>query len=370
MKSFLQEKYHLKTNPFGERVDPQAPMAGRKREERLWTDIINRRKGERGNSLNFIVGDYGTGKTLTLYTIKKQTEEDTKILPLYLKFLPEDPIQKFGLDFIQRIFKNELPLQRIKGKCPKDFDKIFPETGLVLKKFLANDALAQIYIKGERSLTAKELRELGAKKRVASTDVAKDYLLAFLYLLKSAGIETLLLLIDEVEYVFSQMRGAKIALVFNALRDLYDLPQSPRHTYQSQLSNIIFFFAISQSGWNKLTDLEKRERTQGGPIQPLLSRLEKEILLKPLDNKETNDLITLRLSLNRVQVRYEDDPLIPFTEGFVKYVFKLTRGLPREIVERCDYVLGDGLRDSVSLLTENYAKKVFESHGLSTQSSS
>lgn len=367
MKPFLEEKYHLKTNPFGERVDPTAPMAGRKAEQELWTKIINDRKGQKGNSLNFIVGDYGSGKTLTLFKIKEDVEKGEEILPLYLKFLPEDPIQKFGLDFIQRIFKNDLPFTRIKSKCPKHFDEMFPETGSVLKKFLDNDYLAQIYVKGERQLTVKELRELGARRKLASTEVAKDYLLALLYLLKFAGIDTLLLLIDEVEYVFSQMRGAKIALVFNTLRDIYDLPQTSKHLDRHQPSNIIFFFAVSQAGWIKLTDLEKKEARQGGPIQPLLDRRGEVIILEPLNQRETSDLISLRLKYNRTSKKYANEPLIPFTKEFVTYVFELTHGLPREIVERCDYVLLDGLRDHLSLLTDNYARKVFESHGLPTE---
>ncbi len=135
---------------------------------------------------------------------------------------------------------------------------------------------------------------LGARRKLATTEVAKDYLLALLYLLRRARLLTLLLLIDEVEYVFSQMMGAKVANVFNTLRDLYDLPQSPRALEFGQpLANVIFFFGISRAGWTRVNDLEKREQRRGGPIQPFLDRKEEVIELQPLDLADARELIDI-----------------------------------------------------------------------------
>jgi len=366
--SFLKSKYRLKRDPFASRVDLTAPMADRKDEQRRWAEVIDRRKGLSGNSLNFIVGDYGLGKSYTLYQIGEQFKRDKEILRLYLKFLPEDTVQRFGLDFIMRIFRGLQP-KSIPARLPKgSFDKVatlFPDIAIVLEKYLSDDELAIAFLRGDRPLTTTELRNLGARRKLASTEVAKDYLLALLYLLRRARILTLLLLVDEVEYVFSQMTGAKIANVFNTLRDLYDLPQSPQALEFGQpLANIVFFFGISRAGWTRLNDLEKREQRRGGPFQPFLDRKEEIIELQPLDLVEASELIELRLRRDRVKGVVMDKPLIPYTEDFAEYIYRLTRGNPRHIVERCDLVLLDGLRAMVPELTKAYAKQVLELHGL------
>jgi hypothetical protein len=161
------------------------------------------------------------------------------------------------------------------------------------------------------------------------------------------------------------MRGAKLANVINTLRDLYDLPTSPEvKGIQIEISNLGFFFGISQSGWNNLNNLVKRERSQGGPIQPLLSRKNTIIELAPLNLSETEELIEKRLRWNRLANRMEGEPLIPYTKDYVKYVYQLTLGNPREIIERCDYTLQDGIEKKAAKLTRVFAKTVFEERGL------
>jgi hypothetical protein len=186
-------------------------------------------------------------------------------------------------------------------------------------------------------------------------------------LLKGVGISTLILAVDEVEYIFSQMRGSNIARVFNTLREFYDLPTQPTMSplpYNS--ANIIFFFGISSSGWRYLTDLGRREQTQGGPIQPLMRRFGDPIELTPLNLEETKELIELRLRNNRVTGKTEDEPLIPYDDTFVNYVFELSLGNPGDIVKFCDYVLEEGLIEKIKTLNKNFAEKAFVSHGLIT----
>ena len=127
---------------------------------------------------------------------------------------------------------------------------------------------------------------------------------------------------------------------------------------------MIFFFGISEDGWRRLNDLQKRERSQGGPISPFMERKDNVITLGPLSKEETKELIELRLKQNRTTGRVGNKPLIPFTDEFVGYVFDLTKGKPRDIVRRCDIVLLEGLEQKVTLIAVAFAKKVYESHGL------
>lgn len=373
MKSFMETEYKLTVDPFASKVDLFAPMAGRKKEKKAWEQIIRQRAGQKGNSFNFIIGDYGAGKSFSLYNIFKDTGENFKnVLPIFITLLPEDSIRKFGLEFIQRIF-DKFDLKDLKGILSKvdkgDFDHLktlLPEPSIVFEKIRKGDKLALDFLISDHVLDAKELRQLGVGRKLDSTDKAKDYLLAFLYLLKKANFDSLLLSIDEVEYIFSQMRGSKISLAFNTLRGIHDLQQSHDKAFKlGDTANMIFFFGISEEGWRRLTvDLQKREKSQGGPIQPFMDRKDNVITLSPLSKEETKELIELRLKQNRTTGIVGKKPLIPFTDEFVGFVFDLTKGKPREIVRRCDMVLLEGLEQKIILITVAFAKKVYESHGL------
>ncbi len=376
MKSFLEQQYKLHADPFDGKVSNFPPMAGREKEKKVWEQILKQRAGQRGNSFNFIIGDYGTGKSFTLYKIFEDAKNEyPNILPIFMPLLSEDTARKFGLDFIQRIFeKFELSdFKKLLSKTSsQDFTylkNILHEPGIILEKIKKGDQVAFAFLRGDRSFNDKEMKALGIVRKIDSTDRAKDYLLAFLYLLKKANINSLLLAIDEVEYIFSQMRGAKISQAFATLRGIFDLQQAHNKAIElRETSNMIFFFGISEDGWRRLTvDLQKREKAEGGPIQPFMDRKDRTITLGPLSEKETKELIELRLKYDRIKNYSSKEPLIPFTEEFVKYVFKLTLGKPRDIVERCDHVLLDGLEQKIPLITVDFAKKVYASHGLTTE---
>lgn len=368
--TFLRQVYRLKENPFTDRsgVGPADYFVGRQRQREAWTKVVDSRKGGRGSSLNFIVGDYGYGKTYSLWMILQQYKDAPEILGVYTKLLREDLTPKFGGDFIQRIFAavdiDQINVAKAKKVLEKSPEAIKQQAS-VLAKWLDGDELARLFISGKEQLKAADLSKLGLRQNIKSTDVAREYLVTFLYALKESGKPTLLLCVDEVEYLFSQMRGAKVANVINALRDIYDIPTSPEVTTLGlNLANIVFFFGIAQSGWTNLNDLEKRERTQGGPVQATLSRVQRVIELGPLSREETEQLIERRLSWSRSESRFKKEPLIPYTKDFVDYIYELTLGNPREIVERCDYTLADGLELRIPKLTRDFAKQVFESHAL------
>jgi len=367
VRSYLEEVYNLKVNPFESRTDPTVDMAGRVREKSAWTEAIESRRGSPANAIHFIVGDYGFGKTLSLHKITQQYTDDPEILAIFMKMLPEDKVSKFGVDFIQRIFRG-VHIEVFRQFDLQDTEalrQLYPEPARIFSRIVLGDDEARLFLQGEVSPTAAQLSKLGVRRKIDRTDVAKEYLLGFLFLVKHTGIRTLLLAVDEVEYVFSQMRGANISLVFNTLRDFYDLPDSSAaRQLPRPPANMIFFLGISSAGWNKLNDLSRREQTEGGPLQPLMRRFGEIIELSPLNEDETGQLIRLRLCRNRVTGEYEDQPLIPYDESFVEYVSGLALGNPGEIVKYCDYALEEGLKVKAELLDRDFARQAFIAHGL------
>jgi len=366
-KPYLEQLYDLRENPFASRTDPTVDMAGREEEKAAWTEAIERRKGRPANAIHFIVGDYGFGKTLSLHKITQQYSHDPEILAIFMKMLPEDRVRMFGVDFVQRVFR-KVPDGIFRSFAPQDIDalrQVYPEPARIFERIMLDGNEARFFLQGEVSFTAAQLSKLGVRRKIDRTDIAKEYLLAFLFLAKKVGLQTLLLAVDEVEYVFSQMRGANISLVFNTLRSFYDLLDSPgARQLPSPPANVIFFLGISSAGWQKLNDLSRREQTEGGPFQALMRRFGEIIELSPLGEAETRDLIALRLRRNRVTEKYEDRPLIPYDESFVGYVYRLSLGNPGEIVKYCDYALEEGLKEKAKLLDRGFAEQTFIAHGL------
>ncbi len=364
MISFLERKYHLKRDPFPTMVATKNdPMVGRNQEYERWKQIITRYKGGSANASTFIIGDYGLGKTLALYKVKAYVEGDAAMQAIFMRLLPEDKVSRFGQVFIQRIFAYvDFPKLRFGKDAVRTLNGLFPEEANVLKKAAEGDQFAIQLLRGEGNLSKKEMATLGARKKIQSTDAAMRYWLSYLMLVKSSGIETVVLLVDEVEYLFSQMKGVGISMVFNTLRELHDLPNLPQ-LVDLDKSNVIFFFAVSEDGWRNINMIQKRERSQGGPMNPFLRRITSPTTLKRLTLPEANELIRLRLSKQRTSSK-PDKPLIPFTETFVSFIYELSDGVPHFIVSYCHEILRKGLEESVPLLTKDYAKKVLREVGL------
>jgi len=381
--SFLKEEYGLNTdNIFKSRSakeDDLIAWVDREREIRQWNKVIESSiKTHESNFLVFIIGEYGTGKTLSLLKIREQAQKEG-LFPVYINFKSEEKSSKPGLDFIQRIFKG-VNFDQIKVN-EKDIEpvlSIFPDAGNVFMRILTRkqsqiwgkthrDELSRsaiAFLRGEKVPSLSDLRQLGAVRKIISVDIAKEYLIFLLYLLKKAGFPTLAVIIDEFEYLFSIVTSSQQSIYLAVLRELYDLTTSiPKE--MKECSNIAFFIASSEDGWRRLSDLEKRERGTGGPIVPLKQRISSIITLKDLNKKYTKELIEKRLRYNRIKGKYQGTPLIPYTEDFVNYLYKQTQGKPRFILERCDHVLDAGLERGVLRLNAKFAADVFRERGYS-----
>ncbi len=357
----FQRLYKLSANPFSQRANPKAPMVGRTQAQEWWSTIIEGAVGQRGSSLNFIEGDYGLGKTLSLYHIRNLCESRDDVACVFIKLMTEDPVKNFGLDIGRRIFKTlpEATLAKLaKAKATGIKRDHLPHFNVISKYARRLSPYHEVMTGG--TPTAKELKDADIRRPQKSAEAMFEYLTVLLVMMHSVGLSSLVLCIDEAEYIFSQLSSKKAALVFNAIRSMYDLPDTANLGLEyAAIANIIFFFAISASGAGALKRMEQVESHQGGPIQPLLSRSAKTIALAFLDKAETKDLVKQYLHTRRTGTK-EKDPLIPYDESFVDYLFHLTKGHPRRIIERCDYVLIEGLQANVPLLTKQFAKGVFE----------
>jgi len=372
-RSFLTEQYGLKGLPFKQRIAVELQLASwvnREDEIKRWNKVLDDAlQTPESNYLVFIIGDYGMGKTLSLLKIVDDAKSQRQIFPVYLNLLSEQRPKNPGLDFLQRIFR-AIDLNDIKvNKKAVDLIKAeYFEVGKIFEAIFDQDEdkrrLATAYLKGEITPTQNQLKYLGILRKMNDVDIAKEYLIGILYLLKAAGFSTLVISIDEFEYLFSLVPKPSQSVYLALFRGLFDLPIQIPNNLKNNTANIAMFIAISEDGLRRLDELEKIETATGGPIQPLMRRVNDRIALGPLSKEDSQRLIEKRLSLNRIKGKYEDQPLIPFTKDFADYIHRITDGRLEAIIVRCDHVLDMGLEQRIPLLTTEFAIEVFKERGL------
>ena len=92
---------------------------------------------------------------------------------------------------------------------------------------------------------------------------------------------------------------------------------------------------------------------------PFFARIrQSDIIEMPADlsDSEARDLIASRM--NAVRAGQKKTDVIPFTDDYVEYVYKLSQGLPRQIIEICGVVLQEAAQRKLKSINEAEAKKI------------
>lgn len=385
MHEFMRKYYGLKKDPFEDwiAIEEHVKMwVDREEHLKKWKEILEKAVTQHRNFIKFIVGSYGRGKTLSLFKIIDEAKKYPQIFSAYLNFKGEER-SKPGLDFIFKIFKSidfkkildDKTGNEIKAAI-ENIPESFEEPKTILKKIylkLFNEQsknqeklskLALYFLRGEIKPSKSELRELEVLRKIDMIDIAKHYLAAILCFLKNLGYNTLLLAVDEFEYLFSLVPKTQHAIYIALLRGLYDFPIGLTPSIsREKIANMVIFIAVSEDGWESLRNLAEREASIGGPTVPLMERVGEHFVLDTFNKEQTRELIEKRLSYNRIKGKFEDQPLIPFTEDFVDFIYEITKGEPREVIVRCDHVLDAGLAERVKLLDRKFAERVLRERG-------
>lgn len=363
-EEFMRERYALEQRPFKDRIAKEKWLdtwTNREEEIEKWTAIIADSVSTDKNYLALIIGDYGQGKTLSLMKIIEMADKYEEILPIRLNFKGEER-SKPGLDFIFRVFKN-IDFARLIEDRHDDLESAIEnisdgEVRAILGKICFGEGktsrLALYFLRGEITPTQSQLKELEVLRKIDKIDIAKEYLTGLLTFIAGLGYRTLLLAIDEFEYLFSLVPRTQHSIYLALLRALYDLDGDAKMS---------FFIAISESGWSYLDVLDRREESGGSPSVPLRRRVDDMRTLGPFSKKQTKKLIEKRLSYNRIKGISMEKPLIPFTEDFVDFIWNETKGALAKIILRCDHVLDAGIAERVPILDREFAIRVLEERG-------
>ncbi len=391
---FLEKQYKLKDSPFEKKVSRDSLHFWVDREDPLKVWKMQVEKGINGvqNQVNFIIGDYGMGKTLALFKIKDEFEDRTDVYETYMQLLSESR-HKGGMDFLFRLFK-EVDFKTIQRERSREDinkaishlpeDEKFADSKQIFRNIFisnrgvfsyadednadiptntsSNAELAITFLKGGTISERERKKLLKINRKIDDLEDAKVYLAAWLIFMKSLKYEAVLVLVDEFEnlfYLVNKAERERYLALFRSLFDLADETNVPPET----MSTLILFFASTQSGWEHFNELDDRRKVGDSPSTALIERVNTPVFLEPLTFENSKLLIERRLKFNRVDDKIEDTPLIPFTESFVKFIHDETGGVPRAIIKRCDKILDAGIEKRVSEIDDKFAKEVIDDLG-------
>jgi len=364
---FIEEKYGLRENPFLDQIARQIWLnTWVNREDQLakWRTVISNLRKPPKNYIVLIIGDYGEGKTQSLFKVMADAEPYREIYPAFFTFRGEQKPRAPGLEFMFRIFKSIdfKKLKKVYGKKLHAAIESMPEDLDEVKAILRNCCFAEptlqkmalYFLIGEMKPSKTELKQLGIMRKIDDIDIAKEYLAGILNLLKALGIEALLLAVDEVEYLFSLVPKPQQSIYIALLRGLYDFPVGIAKDI-GDIARVGIFLAVSTDGYGRLHEMEKEEIAIGGPTRPLFDRIDVQTSLGMLTKEYAKELVIKRLHYDRISGLYINQPLIPFDETFVDFIWEISKGNPRDIIEKCGHVLDAGIEKGVSHLDRENA---------------
>lgn len=397
-RKFMKERYLLDKLPFAikeSRSSVKELWVNRVGELAQWKKLVEKTINGGQNTISYIVGDYGMGKTMSLFKIMSEYSQRSDVFPLYFTIKSES-VHSGSIDFIFRLFENiefiKLIENRSKNDIARSLDKIPNEAKFSDSKNAysymfklpsqnkldlgdtewdprsAEITLIRNLLTGKK-LTTAEKKELKGKLKISheiEIDTAKYYLSSLLIFMKGLGYRAMIILVDEFEYLFSMIKKTDRPKYFALFRSLFDLSDEV-DVNPDEMVPLMIFFGISQDGYAYLNELETRSKYEGPtPFSALKRRVEKETVLTGMNKEDCKLLIEKRLGATRVIGKEAKPPIIPFSDDFVGYISEITGGRPSNIIDYCDHVLEEGMAKRIDLISADFAKKVLREKGFFT----
>jgi hypothetical protein len=338
-------------------------MVGRHEE---WTNLVERVEQslkKAGNEIIVIRGDYGMGKTFTLAKLyDKFSSRKEYFVPRPMSLLSSEQASRFAVDLAIRLFERigfdqireltEHAKESWRGKISPRGDEMFSAL-LVDNLEEAKSAFNRTFL--NPSLQIRDAQWL---------------IFGLQFILASNRKRAFLWLIDEFEYVLV-LSKPKLSQLAQTLRELYDHQTEFENEFGPNASaKIIFVFATSPSGWQRLALVAEGAGmragltgTAGVGVAPFHRRVSPThiIDIDPLSRADTRKLIEVRMKSREKDVK---PPYIPFTEDFITYIYEMSKGRPNELVMLCDVIFLEAQAQKLSAVDQKRAKDILLKLGL------
>lgn len=371
MSTSVVDVYQLQRLPF-ELGRYDVERIGRDAEWDRLQQLVASTSQSRSPITGVLLGTYGAGKSFLLWQLGRSfaPAKNSHVLafgPIRLV----DPEQKkdYTKSLVLRLFRgidNEHQLVPILAEVSKSKinapSSIRPFIDLLMA--LAHPEHAQVarrVLTGGRALR-KEAEQAGIVEaaQIKTNEDATALLQALQLLVRAAGITALVVLIDEVEYIGALPKSQQTA-VLDSLKHLWD-QEVDFFSRGADASQLLMLLAATPNFWQqaKAQLLKEGERGQSGiGATPFFARIrQSDIIEMPADltDSEARHLIAWRM--NEVRPGKKKEDVIPFTEDYVEYVYQLSQGLPRQIIEICGVVLQEAAQRKLRSINAAEAKKI------------
>ncbi|NVM55786.1 MAG: DUF2791 family P-loop domain-containing protein [Candidatus Helarchaeota archaeon] len=369
-------EYGFEESPFD--VDSlDYAMRGRKKEWNRLKRLLDGALAGKGSKTILILGDYQFGKTFTLEKIMNdfttnKFENANKSIPASIRLAESEPEAKIGLSFVTKIFY-EIGFHDLVKIAKKIHDKkltsFSSEMRHILKALRRGEYVAFEWLVGE-SLNPKDKKKIGVKKILSKSSQAIKVLYEFEKVLKLAGYENLVVLIDEFEYVVNVYSEKQITTILHTFKEIYDEYIRVNTKSPGSIANFIFIIAMTPKSWDYLTETEAKlsKKTGGGGITPWMERVrpEKNIVnLPPLNKEEITKMIEDRIQ--RKRIRYKKFPYrtFPFIHpGFFDAIHGASQGIPGHALKYSDIVLDQAAAEELKEIGKKDTERILRNYNL------
>ncbi len=363
-------QYKFTAQPFDlGRFDTQ--RIGRESEWERLLALVEEARTSRSQITGVLLGTYGAGKSFLLWKLAESFRQSKKakvICSAPVRLIEPEQKRDFIKNLVIRIFKRGFEIERdlipaIEGIKHTDIDcsdHLRAYVKLVVALGAKKDTAARRVMTGARVMKREaEAAGFGEVLQIKTNDEAISLLQALQLVLAAAGVEVLVLPVDEVEYVEALPAGARVS-VLDSLKHLWD-QQVDLFAKGVKAARPLMLLSATPTFWHNATAQtgDVRRATGGVGVAPFIARIKKTDVIEmdpDLGAKEAKRLITNRMTEARGGNTRE--PLIPFTDDYVDYVYELSQGLPRTIIEICAVVLTEAARRDLKSVDRKVAKQI------------
>lgn len=371
-KGNLASVYNFKRMPF-ELGRYDAPRIGRDVEWQRLRDLVEATRDSRSPVMGVLLGTYGAGKSFLLWHLAESYSPASKtgiLASRPIRLIDPEQRREFIRNLVLRLFRRGLsfdedlvPLLKTASEAQKEYPsglKRFVQLLLAAAKG-KSQAAARRVLSGGRALRSEALAGGFADAvYIKTNEDAIELLEALQVVLGWAGVKALVLMIDEVEYIDGLLKIQR-ATVFDSLKHLWDQEVTffSSGTQAAQLGLVLSATPAFWQGRNQQLRTEGHRPESVVGLTPFFERIQKGNIIEmpaELDADEARQLIVSRMAEVRSGTAGED--IIPFTDDFVAYVYELTQGLPRQIIEICATVMSEAARRKLKKITRAEAANI------------
>jgi type II secretory pathway predicted ATPase ExeA len=370
------QRYGLSGNPFREE-GPDFLQIDRGVVRRQIATHLSEAVSSHSPHIYVVLGEYGTGKTFTLRKVLGELEagtfltpERSDVLSVYIKVTPPKTPSGYALYLYSSVVEGiseawfaktvkaererlgDIGFQSLTAPLPRDLRQ-------AIARFGGPEASrAWAYLSG-RKIAKPDLAAIRVESPIVSEQDASRAMLDLLRFLKLVGVASVILFVDEIEYIVSSGSSGRVAQVLTTFKELYDRTNEELIAGRP-LTPLQFVFASTPSAWDDLIPKVVLKSSPPPANAALWERVDFRFDLQPFLLDDTRDLIKDRLAKRRVSA--VTDPLTPFERGVVPMIHRLAEGIPRRIIRICALALQEAAERDFEGVDEKILQRAYESY--------